>query len=137
MRQDNKHYWYGNKKVDIEVISASAMAGRKIELIKYLRMVSSLGLKGAREEIDKALSPTYTVADQIKRVHQVFEHYSDFTEPKLTKQQFMDLISEAIDKGLAFRMDPLESVLTLCNNIKRDGGLSTVAAEYERLIDRI
>jgi len=127
-----------HKEIDVEEIRSSCH-DRKIHLIKLYREFTGLGLKESKDAIESV-----PYGNEVERI---FDHDAMVTLFRLggkcdpdpfTKEEFINLISAAIDNMDSFRFkDMLEATQVFLNNVERDGGLQVLARERDNFIERI
>lgn len=112
-----------------------------IMLIKYWRSFTGSGLKDSKDAIESFLhkdsSGAWIMDDStVKNVVEGF--YNRSFSPELTKEEFMNIISEAIDNKDKFHCeDMLDAVEFLFKGIRQKGGLVKIAEEHETFLNGI
>ena len=120
--------------VDLDDLKVMMNNCQKIALIKEFRRVSNMGLKDAKDTVEKYNS---TLGYDQEGLLDEFRPYLDIADP-LTKEEFMHIVEQAVDTMDEFHFtDMLEAVKVLCENIDRKGGLDALAKERSKFLNKI
>jgi hypothetical protein len=112
------------KNLDEDVWDAPKPGG-KVGLIKEYKTWENLSLMDAKRALDKM----HTTEDVLS----LFQKSGTPTD--ITKEEFMNLISDAIDNKNTFYANQLQAVEFLIINIKNGGGLAGVAKDRQKFLN--
>ena len=120
---------------DLDEIKSLMKNRLRIALIKEMRRVSGMGLKEAKDTVETYYSESIGYDDE--GLLDAFRGYLEITHV-LTKEEFMNIIEDAIDKMDVFHYtNMLDAVTSLCANITKKGGLNKIAEERDKFLRAI
>lgn len=138
-----KDNYYYNKndltnKVCVSDVRRAAEDNQKIRLIRLYRALTGMGLKDSKNAIEQARCIPVGGVNKLN-VDDVMDIFERASRPlTITKEEFLQIIEEAIDvQDKMFVTDMLETVATLCRNIRDYGGLSKIALDRQNFLDQI
>ena len=115
-----------------------------IQTIKRLREFTNFGLRESKDLVDAIKKPGPITngfnSTSLSRedIYELFKKFSVQEIPALTKEEFLQVLSDAIDAGdKLYYTDMIDIVVQTCTNIRQNGGLTAIAKKIHKFINDI